>query len=783
MSEQKEIIRISVRNLVEFILRSGDIDDRGLGNSKDAMQEGSKMHRRIQRAQGNDYLAEVPLRYQVLEEGYTILLEGRADGIISNDSGVTIDEIKGIYMDPVAMEEPFSLHLAQAKCYGVIYLLQHELTGIKIQMTYCNLDTEVIRRFTSQYEKEELLLWFENLIGEYKKWAELQIHWREIRQKSIHQLVFPFPYRKGQGSLVKDVYRSIIRKKNLFIQAPTGVGKTISTVFPAVKAVGEGYGDKLFYLTAKTITRTVAQETFSYLKKQGYRGKVMALTAKEKICPLKEMSCNPLDCPYAKGHYDRVNDGVFQLVSQEEEFTRESLLKQAEQFQVCPFELELDAALWCDVIICDYNYVFDPNVYLKRFFQDGIKGDYIFLVDEAHNLVERGREMYSAELFKESFLEMKKLVEPYSHKLAKQFDKCNHQLLEYKRECESYQEYNNIGHFALDLMKLGGMMDEVSTEHREVKSGKEWGEFYFQLRHFMNMYDILDENYSIYTELQEDGRFKMKLLCVNTAKVIQEKIEKANSTIFFSATLLPIQYYKTMLSTETDNYAVYAETAFAKEQNLLLIGNDVSSKYTRRNEEEYQKMADYILAVAQAKIGNYLVFFPSYQMMEQVYEVFSRTKDSLDCMVQKKGLTEEGREEFLTAFSGENHRGLLGFCVMGGVFGEGIDLKGKRLIGTMIMGTGLPKVSNERNILKNYFDKIGKNGFDYAYRYPGMNKVMQAAGRVIRTVDDVGVIVLMDERFLHSQYRELFPREWENYDVCNIHTIKDKLEEFWKRNL
>ena len=408
VSEEKSV-RISVRDLVEFILREGDIDNRISGGAdREAMLLGGRIHRKIQRRMGPEYHAEVSLRIVIPCEEFTLRLEGRADGIIIHETEekteVTVDEIKGVFRDLHHIENPAGVHIAQAKCYAYIYALQNHIDEISVQMTYCHLDTEEIKRFTQRYTLDELKTWFDDLIGQYKKWAVFQIRWREERNRSAQGVEFPFPYRKGQRDLVVSVYRTMLRKKKLFIQAPTGVGKTMATVFPAVKAVGEGLGEKIFYLTAKTITRTVAENAFRTLKEQDLRFKVVTLTAKEKICFCEETDCNPDACPYAKGHFDRVNDAVYDMISGTDDMSREAIEKQAMKFNVCPFELSLDAAVWTDAVICDYNYVFDPNAHLKRFFSEGSGGEYLFLIDEAHNLVERGREMYSAVLYKEDFL-------------------------------------------------------------------------------------------------------------------------------------------------------------------------------------------------------------------------------------------------------------------------------------------------------------------------------------------------------------------------------------------
>lgn len=777
-------LHISVRNLVEFIFREGDIDNRiSHLQSADAMMEGTRIHRKIQKSMGEEYQAEVPLKYIVEAELYELTIEGRADGIFPDESeNITyIDEIKGMYKRVELMEEPYYVHKAQAMCYAFIMAYQNELSKIGVQMTYVNLETEEVKRFREQFTFEEIEKWFMDLVEQYSKWADFQCRWKIKRQESIKALEFPFEYREGQRKLVGDVYRTILRQKNLFLQAPTGVGKTISTIFPAVKAVGEGLGERIFYLTAKTITATVARETFSLLMEKGYKGKVIQITAKEKMCVCEEMECNPVNCPYAKGHYDRVNDAVYELLSEKDMFIREELLEQARKHEVCPFEMSLDVSTWSDAIICDYNYVFDPNVYLKRFFQDGIKGDNILLVDEAHNLVDRSREMYSAQLYKEDFLAVKKIIKPYSRKLEKHLEKCNRLLLEYKRECDGYQLYENVGNLFFSLMRLSSELDEFLQKPMEFQGHKEVLDFYFALRNFMNIYELVDEHYVIYTEHQEDGRFMLKLFCVDPSANIQACLDKANSTVFFSATLLPINYYKSLLSTLEDNYAVYATSAFAQEQSLLLMGKDVSTKYTRRNRTEYEKIASYIKKAVSCRQGNYFVFFPSYKLMKDVYEVYSEMDDTTEAIMQKAGMKETEREEFLERFAEDNNTTLVAFGVMGGIFGEGIDLKHEQLIGVIVVGTGLPQVSNEREILKNYYDKHSENGFDYAFRYPGMNKVLQAAGRVIRTVDDKGIILLLDERFLQKEYDLLYPREWSHRQICGIEQVQDKISKFWRQ--
>lgn len=899
--ENREI-HISVRQLVEFIFRSGDIDNRRGVSPEKAMQEGSRLHRMIQGGAGENYASEVLLKYQYVTERYTIKIEGRADGIIFEGrrrsdgelqaqlpavnpqwtedeeyDQITIDEIKCVAKKLEYMKAPVPVHLAQAKVYAYIYALQKRLPMIRVRMSYCHFETEEIRYFFEEYTFSALEAWFEDLMREYKKWADFQLEWEDIYKSSVRAAEFPFPYREGQRELVVSVYQTLRESKKLFIEAPTGVGKTISTIFPALKAAGEGIAGKIFYLTAKTITRTVAEDTFELLRGRGLQCKTVTLTAKEKICPMEETECNPIACPYAKGHFDRINDALFDIITHEDRFTRSVIMEYATKHQVCPFEFSLDISLFADSVICDYNYVFDPHASLKRFFSEGMKGDYIFLIDEAHNLVERGREMYSASICKEDILALRKLIKDVMgitgrkasskktvakqetlfseqglgkeymvesimeddagdgngksvgkrnlslNRIVKSLDLVNKNLLELKRECETYIELEDVSDLARITERLYTTIGSYLEEEDERPVRKAVLELYFEIGHFLMIYEKMDENYRPYCELREDDHFVVKLFCVNPREKLKECMMRGRSSILFSATLLPIQYYKKLLGGEPEDYEIYARSTFDRRRMGLFIAKDATSKYTRRNDMEYHKIAAYIYEVFRAKPGNYMVFFPSHVFLEHVYDVFCRSfyeEESMECIAQQERMDEQMREEFLKKFSVEEElgekreddvsveaedevdvgqtavlagkgfslqkkegrkKGLIGFCVLGGIFSEGIDLRQDSLIGSIIIGPGLPQVCNEREILKDFFDDEEHDGYDYAYRFPGMNKVLQAAGRVIRTAEDVGVVVLLEERLLNRSYQRIFPREWSDYETTTNTAVADKLANFWER--
>jgi len=800
--ENKPIVRISVRNLVEFILRSGDIDNRHAMAGDQAMAEGSRIHRKIQSGRGANYRAEVPLKYQKDCLRYVLSVEGRADGIEENVhdgiSSFTIEEIKGTYRELFRIQEPYGVHLAQAKCYAYLYANQNQLEEIKIRLTYCNLDTEEVRLFESVHSYMELENWFGQLIEEHMKWSELEFDWSEKRQSSIESLQFPFPYRKGQKELVTYVYQTIYHSRKLFAVAPTGVGKTISTIFPSIMAIGKGLGDKIFYLTAKTITRTVAENTFSLLRANGLSWKSLTLTAKEKICPYEKPECNPVSCEFARGHYDRINAALFDMLKCCDVYDRENITQYARKHEVCPFEFSLDLSLFSDGIICDYNYAFDPHVYLKRFFADGVDKNYIFLVDEAHNLLDRGREMYSALLCKEELLELKRIVKPTYPRLERSLDKCNREMLAMKKECETFAEIENIDLVVHAYMRLFAIMEELLQEDENLVHKEEILDLYFKISHFLAIYERYDDHYVTYSELKPDGTFVLKLLCVDPSRNLEECMKKARSCILFSATLLPINYYKELLGGKKDDYEVYIESAFDPWKRALLIGSQVTSRYTKRSESEYLNIAEYIHEIVKRRHGNYLIFCPSHQFLQKILAVYTQSfwnPEIEECIYQAERMDEKAREDFLNRFSDntqvdleksifmkidiEEEQSLLGFCVLGGIFSEGIDLTADRLIGSIIVGTGLPQVCTERELMKRYFDETEMNGFDYAYKYPGMNKVLQAAGRVIRTTKDTGIVVLLDDRFTSHSYLSLFPKEWENYEITTKDQIGKKIDRFW----
>lgn len=774
-------IKISIRNLVEFIMRHGSIDNRYTSSIKAI--EGIRGHQRVQKSYGDNYTAEVPLKYKLTYEDLEIIVEGRADGILIEDDKTIIDEIKTTTKDLLLIDENTNpLHWAQAKCYGYIYSMQNELENIDIQITYYNIDTKSTRILRQSYTLKDLEEFFFWLIDEYKSWAQLENDWVNKRNKSIKELKFPFEnYRPGQRELAVRVYKSIIDSKKCFAQAPTGTGKTISTLFPAIKAMGENETSKIFYLTAKTITREVAQNTISLMRKKDLNLKSVTITAKEKICKMEEVNCNPEYCPYANGYFDRINNSLKDILAKYNDYSKENIEKISEEYILCPFELSLDLTNLSDVIICDYNYVFDPRVYLKRFF-DTKTTNYTFLIDEAHNLVDRAREMYSATLNEEKFIKVKKLISKKDKRITRVIKEIQSYFEDKLEDLTTVDENDLVESEApLKLCEILSSFIKFVDEYlaRTNEENEELMDLYFDVYSFLSISDFYDKNYTtIYTKTFNG--MTIKIYCVNPQKVIEEKMKKAKSNIIFSATLIPMDYFMKMYSYDEEDFIINLKSPFDVNNRLLMIGDNVATTYNKRFETS-EDIASYIANCVQAKKGNYMVFFPSYKYMELVFDKMKENYPNINTSIQESNMSEEEKEEFLSMFDEDNKETHVGFCVLGGHFSEGIDLTNDKLIGVIIVGVGMPQIGIERDIIKEHM-KDSNKGFDYAYVYPGMIKVLQAAGRCIRTDDDKGVILLLDNRYSQRRYQSLFPYEWyPNFRVRKSDDVKILCEKFWSK--
>lgn len=781
-------IRISVRELVEFAYRSGDLDSRFSGMNR--ALEGASLHRKLQKlngesaaSRGESYQKEVSITCRIHYKDLIFNINGRIDGIMETEQGIILDEIKTIQnsLDSID-EDTFPVHWAQAKCYAYMYAAEKQMEAVNVQITYCSIDGGDIRTLTKVYAFSELEGFFFGILEKYFVWAEMLHKWYLKRDKSIKALAFPYrEYRKNQRKLAVAVYKTIDEKKRIYIQAPTGTGKTISALFPAIKAIGEGKGGRLFYLTAKTITRQAALGALEAMEDKGLACKAIVLTAKDKICFKDESNCNPEFCEFAKGYFDKVNGVVREVFEAYNIITRDIVEKYANIHKVCPFELSLDLSLCMDCIICDYNYVFDPRASLKRFF-DERENNYMLLVDEAHNLVDRAREMFSAELYKKPFLTIKRAMKSKAPSISKTAGKINTFMLALKKKsmgkslCLEENELEGLYPLLGELLKL---TDEWLSGNR---NSEEYGavlELYFDMLSFQRIGELYDQGYTAYIEHQRND-VMLKLFCLDPSKLLKRITDRVGASVFFSATLTPLYYFRDILGGGSEDYTARFPSPFARENLFLAVAENISTKYAQR-EKSVGEVVDYIKAVIEGKPGNYLVFFPSYKYMNAAFELFSSLLPEVRAIIQQPSMQEDEKELFLQHFKEGPTETLVGFAVMGGMFSEGIDLAGDRLTGAVVVGVGLPQVCFERDIIMDYFREKNNKGFEYAYMYPGMNKVLQASGRVIRSEADKGVVLLIDERFSRGRYTAMFPEEWKNYiRIVNPGKLGEQLKEFWK---
>lgn len=775
---ESKLIKVSVRNLVEFLLREGDIDNR-VKSSKRAL-EGIKGHKKMQSLYSKEDKAEVKLKEDIPFDNFILRIEGRADGVLKNNGEIVIDEIKTTLKDVMDISYDFNkLHWAQAKVYAYIYSKQNNLEKIKVQLTYYNVEDFRTKFLVKEYEFSHLKDFFYDLIEKYKKWIVLQNNWLKIRDKSIQNLKFPFKsYRKGQRDLAIRVYKSILEGKKCFSEAPTGIGKTISTLFPSIKALGEHKTNKIFYITAKTITREAANNTLSILRKNGLRIRSVNITAKDKICKMEEKNCVPEYCPYAKGYFNRLNEALKEAL-QKEEYNLSFIDSLCNKYEICPFEFSLELSNFCDVIICDYNYIFDPKASLKGILENSKEAT--LLIDEAHNLLDRGRNMYSSSLFKEDFLKLKKNFKNKDKGVYTYLDQINKYFLEKKRILESLDINSLIEKEEPNCFYgiLRGFLEKVDTYFNNSNEVfKELLDLYFSVYDFLNISTFYDDDFITFYNI-EGKNLELSIRVLDPSRMLKDTMDKFKSIIIFSATLIPINYFKELYGGSKEDYYISLSSPFNPKNKLTLIGKDISTNYSHRK-KTLPKIVDYIIEFTKGKTGNYLVFFPSYKYMTMAYYEIVKREIDFTLSYQEENMLEEEKNKFLSFFKGGKNKSHVGLAVLGGHFSEGIDLTLDKLIGVIIVGVGMPKICLDRENLKEYYNSIGKNGFDYAYVYPGIIKVLQGAGRCIRTEEDRGIVLLLDNRYFTDKYKKLLPRDWfSNILVKGEREIGKVCEEFW----
>ena len=752
-----------MRELVAFVHRTGGLAGTGAFRASDRALEGGRAHRRVQGRRTGDYEAEVTVEWKAIRGSVDLTLSGRIDGLRANDSPPVVEEIKSVDQFWDGTADP--LHLAQLKIYAAILAIQRDWAEVELHLTYLNLETDGETVLPFRLTRAEWEEFFESTLGAWFDWLEVEARWISLRNTSLEKLEFPFEgFRGGQRELARRVYRAIRDRRHLFAEAPTGLGKTIATLFPAVKALpllGDG---KVFFLTAKTPGRIAAAEAAGHLRRAGARLRSLTLTAKNRICFTENPAgCDPRVCPYAIGYHDRIRPALRELL-EHETLDREIVESVARKHTVCPFELSLDASSWCDIVIGDFNHAFDPSARLQRHFAEG-GGRHVILVDEAHNLVDRSRDMHSATITPEN-LEVRPGAARAkgAAKVRRALESARALLVEaVGMPCSNFlpaRDYHD-GSVFLEIPKnlLSSCRDAARSLEgllASLKPGTDlggWIEPWFALNDWLRAAEVFDDTCRFLIHPQEQSA---TVYCADPSSRLRADLKTLRSAVFFSATLSPMDYFHELLGgTKEDASAVFDSPFKPDQMRLRILAADLTYKGRAAS---LDRVADAVTEHLQDTPGNHLIFCPSLAYLDELAAKLDDLLPAGSLLVQSGGMSESERHAFLDSFQPGSRT--IALAVLGGIFAEGVDLPGERLVGVTVIGTGLPRLSLERDILQSYFEDTKGSGFDYAYRFPGMQRVLQAVGRLIRTETDTGSILLVDRRFLEPRHRMLFPPWW-----------------------
>lgn len=771
---------VSIRELVGYVLRGGDIDTRA--SAGDRTEEGNEVHRLLQ----GEYtdLWEKEVHFKKTFEAYDLSIQGRADGIYDNRMVHEIKSTRRKIKEWVT--EGYDIHWAQAYCYALILAEREQLETVDVLLTYYNLQTEerldLKRVKTSDQLQADVL----EIIKAYALWHDLQVKWAQSRSEALTHMQFPYgEYRAGQRKLAAAVYTAMRDNFIMLAEAPTGVGKTISTLFPTLKAMSEDRIDKIFYLTAKTVARTVAEDAAKHMRQSGGRLKTVTLTAKDKICFTTEKKCNPEDCSYAKGHYDRINEALIDAFHTQDHMDREAIIFYAEKHRVCPFEYSFDIASYSDLIIGDYNYVFDPIVKMQRFFME-VTERYAFLVDEGHNLPSRARDMYSAQIVRDQVLQLRRAFPPKSAPY-KELGKLNKSLSEVfkglETEALTYRtEELPSSRICSQVRKSFETAVTYLADTEGFELQREEGELLASYYRFDHLSELFNEGYVWMTTTEGSGT--ARLMCIDPSELLKECYKDSVGTVIFSATMAPYDYYEEILGLQGCKKLIL-DSPFPKENRAMLLGSGIDTRL-RARAQSYDKICHYIEAFVEDRISNYLVFFPSYEYMrivgEKLEEIKEASQHNWSIAPQKPGMTEAEKVSYLEFFERDCSQTVIGLAVLGGSFSEGIDLVGNRLEGVALVGFGTPFVSAENSIIQQYYEGRGKDGYTYAFVYPSINKVVQAVGRLIRTETDRGMILLMDDRYVSPSFRQWLPVNWHIERMRTPEAVAKYHKAFWSES-
>ncbi len=808
------IFSFSVRDFVSLVYREGGL---GASISYDSSGSDKSLHSRfiksyINKFKDKKYQSEVTLKTEYTMDNFLFKISGRADILLIDSEKINeIIEIKGLYNTNESLfpEKADKLHIAQAKIYAYILgkELSHDSRDIKVTICYVNSSNFKAKYFEYNISFDDLKTFFIETCKYFEELYRNINQYKNLRDKSIHNLNFPYPLlRDGQKNFMKTVLDSIKTKNPILIQAPTGTGKTVSSLYPAIKSIPHNFSDYIFYLTAKNSTQEVAKKSINDMRKNGLIIKSIQISAKEKQCLCKDIYCDVSICKYATGYYNRSKNALKELMkfdAIDSDITKQIALKH----NVCPFEISLDASLFSDIIICDYNYFFDPGIMLERFcFNDLLR--LTVLVDEAHNLPARANEMHSAELLYSGFLKVYEIknyfsditrtslenISSYFLNLITVFNHTEKETPIFDKSIpeNSFFKSNNIcasrklpKQFVKMLNEFILSAGEYFDKIEEPEHKKHFKSFYFDSKYFLRIaFEFYSDSYITYI-LKSSSDISVSLKCLDSSEMVTKRSNSKNSISFFSATLQPVVYFKKLLH----NSKVYGDeieftvfpSPFPPENLYVGVFDDISVKYADRR-ETLPQVRDIIRLSTEMKKGNYIVFSPSFEYMEWISSLFDQTYESENYITikQKRDMNELERDNFLMQFKSVTDKSLIAFAVLGGVFSEGIDLVGECLSGVIIIGVGIPQNDVYNEILKDYYSSIFGNGYDFAYRFPGFNKILQAAGRVIRTENDRGFVILIDQRYQTPEYISLFPPEWNISCLKSPEDLRDEIVNFFK---
>ncbi len=769
--------KIPIKSLVSSIIMSGDLSEEYFQNrdnyyeklSRKAIEENQKLY------MYNDYY--VSIRVHILEE--EVELFGFVPGIILEDEFIILEYFITTFDDIERLEyNTREQHISILKMLAYVYCSNNDLSSVRVKLKYYNIETDDSKSFVFEYSIKQLERFFTYIIGIFEEHEYIHLKHRDNFTISREQFEFPFSeYRSGQEYVTNKALETLNENKILYVNAPTGIGKSASFLYSGVKSMTR-VEDKLFFLTSKSNGNRVAIETLKTFEEKGLFCNKMEIVAKHKICPLPRVKCHKDHCKYAKGFFDRLIDAKVYLFASRNNFYKKDIEEASEKFTVCPFELSLFMSYYSEVIICDYNYAFDPKAQLKRYFEDTTYKPKL-LVDEAHNLVQRSLGMYSTAIDTDFYLRLKLMINRFGGKSVFVINKIVTLMNEHQLEMGVHENFCSSKTMDYDLIELNRELQvklrNLMYNHQSFQERDEVVESYYVINDLLSIAELYNESF-VTTYERYHSNIKMTLQCLDASRFLNMIFEtKSYGSVLFSGSLRPINYYKNLI-TMGNGKSIGVASPFDSKKLSVIISKNVNTRYKERN-LFINDIVTQIELLANSKIGNYIAFFPSYNYMQSVLDKIDSKKN--DIIVQCKGDDYQRRNEIMEQFETVGEKSKIGFFVLGGGYSEAIDFKGNMLIGVAVVGVGLPKLSPMNELYKEYLGMKYRNGFEYAYTYPGFNKVIQAVGRLIRTKDDVGIALLIGERYGQYRYQKLMPKLWKPNKISNsneeLATLIDKI--------